>query len=268
MTVVFSSVQDAKFYYPDLYTQPSILTSPRGLDTYELTTPVTCRFHAGDLVPRKNVNAALGYVEGLQILAGETRRDVLRSVAPKTFAAGYFDGVNVEYGEQVYDQIKEWLGEIGHNRRLVLYLNEPDTLPDDRRCAHTVQLRVVEERLHVHVGMRSWDLIRGAPYNVIMWGLAAQGWAHILDKHALPLVYIHATVPHVYVEDMAAGMHHSVNTPNRFNLTLPVGNISTLADLRDWASEQLDDAPWDLSEYSNYGRFPEGIHYGREVHAH
>lgn len=267
MAVQFTTYQDQGFPYENLWSQPSIVTAPRGLETYELTSPLMCRFYAGDLVPRKGINAALGYVEGLQILAGETRRDALKTVAPKTFNEGYFDGVNVEYGELIYDQLEEWQKEISQDRRVVFYLNEPDTLPEDRRCAHTVQLRIVNEKLQVHVGMRSWDLVRGVPYNIMMWGLAAQGWSHILGVHDLPLVHIYATVPHLYSADMARDMHLSGKAPARFNLTLPVGTISTLENLRDWAVEQLDYAPWDLSEYSNYGRFPEGVFYGSEIPA-
>lgn len=237
--------------------------APRGLETLEID-PLTCNFRAGETVTRKGFNPALGIVEGLQIVGGFTDRKALKRVAPKTFSEGYFNHPNVEYGEMLAPHLPAAFKHLKadlHSRRVIIPLAAPGMAEEALPCAHTVQLRAVGDRLSVYVSMRSWDLLRGLPYNVTMWGLAAQIWAQALGvDEEDPWISIHATSPHIYLSDLEAGLQEEAGTGPRFGVSYVGFDEYQPGEWGPLIQEILNGVPWSLTGVDSWERRPFNIH--------
>ena len=191
--------------YPNLLQEVESYGRPerhRGQDVLA-TQPLIFHFDAGQMVIRRGFNAQLAAVEGMCLIAGETDRDAIELAAPKTYEAGYFDESNVEYGEMYTSHVHEALDVCDHySRRCVIFGANNNLELKDMPCATSIHLQVLHDRfLSITVFQRSWDLLKGLPYNVVMWGMAGYAWARAarLDDAT---IYIMASNPHVYREDL------------------------------------------------------------------
>ena len=249
-----------QFDYPGLLQRvraEGISRSPRGQETLELPLPLAVTVPAGTMAWRKGYNPALGFVEGLQILAGRTSRSALEAVAPQTVADGYFDYSNVEYGERVGRHLSGLLDELASDpstRRAIIYPGVTGEGLRHRPCATSVQLRLLagaagDQVLYLMVTMRSWDLIRGLPYNLHMWGMVALALANVTGAHRAALT-IYSSVPHIYVEDehlleaAGSGVCLKFQPPPKFIQDPEPGNGLPFSMHQMWAAADLGDLRW------------------------
>ena len=185
----------------------------------------------GHNVYRPGFNSTLAQLEGFQLIAGYTDREALELAAPKTFADGYFDGTNVEYGEMYAKLVIERLEEgIHKSRQCVIFGATNDDQSTDMPCAPAIHLQLIQGVFVVTVFQRSWDLIRGLPYNVVMWLMAGTAWRHLIGAKELEVRFL-ASNPHVYVNDIYRHMDE--------------GAAVSLMDLAPLVA--LGDDPWDMS---------------------
>ena len=173
--------------------------------------PMIFHFDAGEMVTRRGFNPSLAFIEALCLVGGRTDRVAIRLAAPKTFQSGYFDGRNVEYGEMYSRKVRDALRNGFHlSRRCVLFGGSNNMMMSDMPCATSIHLQVIHGQfLSVTVFQRSWDLVKGLPYNITMWGFAAKLWARaagLLDA----TVYIMASNPHIYLEDGNSPMLYDI----------------------------------------------------------
>lgn len=204
---------------------------------------VLASYHAGERVETPTFNLSLALLEGFQLMAGETRRDIIQEVAPITYKKGYFDNPNVEYGERYTGRIASELHHLKKNRtsrRGVAYGGYNGEDGDSRPCAPFVHLHIGHtNKLEVFVTQRSWDLYKGTPYNIMMWGLAAQGWASFLDC-SFARVTINANVPHLYLADIPKGEDAPYGAQAR-DIRLRLPKLVTIGDLQTWAQRHLEE---------------------------
>ena len=146
--------------------------APRGLSTRELPYYI---FEAeeNEIFDRPNLNIALGIVEGLSILAGKTAHEQLAKVAPKTYEEYFKGNYSIEYAEKCHMAISDMMYKLAddpYSRQLVAYIgNNDDIILGTNPCTESIQLLYRPTSLRLHVNMRSWDLFRGLPYDLIMW---------------------------------------------------------------------------------------------------
>ena len=181
-----------------------------GLTTLALN-PLMISFQAGESVARHKFNAVLAEVEGLCLISGYTDLEAIKLAAPATFKAGYFDTPTVLYGEMYTKLVHQAIDDGSlRTRRCVLFGADNQTPPDAMPCAPTIQLQIRNggSELLITVYQRSWDLIRGLPYNVTMWSMAATAWQELLGVEVAS-VHIFAANPHVYEQDLAADLHYN-----------------------------------------------------------
>ena len=208
-----------------------------------LLDPIRLVYNPEETLQTQYFNPALAFVEATQILVGETHRDAIAAVAPKTYEKGYFDRSNVEYGEMVGVQIPRMLQELydtPYSRRIVAVAGGDEEDPEERPCAISVQLVLKGEQLNVFVSMRSWDLVRGTPYNVVMWGVLAQTITEYFGFIKSAKVEIYATLPHIYLEDLHLAVGASEGPSYR--VKNPIS--AWMTDLRKMWKEDLKEAPW------------------------
>lgn len=186
-------------------------TAPRGMETRELTG-VQVRFVAGETVRRTGFNMALARTELRQMLSGHFDPNELREVAPN--ANHELFETACDYGPRLKDQYGPVLEEFRRDResrRAVLVFDRPGdvgagTLP----CINSVQLLLRPGRtaptptlVDAHVSMRSWDLVLGLPYDIVLFGGLVQWIAHELQ--AWPgTVTVTVGSAHIYEKDLHA----------------------------------------------------------------
>ena len=218
--------------------------SPRGLRTKEGDTTVFGGW-ADLMFSTRTFNPALAATEALCLLSGNTDRNALRRVAPKTFEAGYFTHRNINYGERVGLQL-EWvvreLLEDKASRRAVVTLSRENDLSIDRPCPMVVQFSLDGgyDTLWVKVVMRSWDLVRGLPYDFMLWGIVVQAVARSMDLTEMPWLEFVALKPHVYLPCDILGVRPE--RTHRVTLTTPLG--MSMRDWRGYARDQLHYPQW------------------------
>ena len=173
--------------------------APRGEATNELLA-VSLSLGSGSTYTRNRINAPLGYVEGLCVVAGYKDMGALSHVAPKVVHQGYFNRSDTSYGERIrsslYNAIS-LLKEDPNTRRAAMYVGNAMDYPDERPCTQSVQLLIRDDALHIFVNMRSWDIILGLPYDIIMWQVFGFLIRQVLGLPAHAL-HFYASSLHIY----------------------------------------------------------------------
>ena len=226
---------------------------PRGLKTQE-SVGLAIEFIAGETVTRPRYNPRLAWAELLQLIGGVFREDVLKAVAPK--ASHDLFTPQMAYGPKVRDQLPHVIDALRRDpstRRAVLYLGDGAIGPtQDQPCTESIQFlrRVIkgEEVLLTVVSMRSWDAVRGLPYDIVMFGGLAMAVASVLGVKA-GLVRVTAGSLHIYETDQwvfdSPGHPPEPGVPFILSLDYGTGDWETV---RASALRQLEDAPWAARE--------------------
>lgn len=150
--------------------------SPRGMKIHS-TQNVTFAVKTGTTYRRKNDNPLIGFMEGLQFIAGVFDHDQIARIAPNaklelfTNQAAYGPRV----GNQMYNIITK-LRRDPQTRQAVMILGDRDERLEDRPCTTSLQFRADKfgKVLDTIVTMRSSDAVWGLPYDLIQFGMMSQ----------------------------------------------------------------------------------------------
>jgi hypothetical protein len=207
-------------------------------DTLEVTG-ASLEFEAGALVSRKGINHALGYMELLQLIAGVYDLNAIARVAPKADLSLFTP--QMAYGPRVVDQIPTLIQALKDNpltRQAVLYIGKPEDGPTPSQpCTTAIQFILRDETLFASVSMRSWDVFKGFPYDIMMFGGLVMAMARCLD--VLPgSIAASASSLHAYVADLS-------RTPKDCNLYFEFDDSAprTWNGFRLWALNEIAAAP-------------------------
>lgn len=170
---------------------------------------------------RPHVNFKLGFMELCQLLAGTFDLEAIEAIAPRANMELFTS--KMAYGPRLKDQLESirWaLINDPATRQAVAYVGgAADGPTNNQPCTSTIQFLARNGVLHVIVSMRSWDLIKGLPYDMIMFGGLCQAMA--LATGNLPgVVTVTAGSGHVYKSDLEAGRYpRGESAPLRYYLT-------------------------------------------------
>lgn len=137
-------------------------------DTYEtLAEPVT--WEAGYIVPRQGLNLALGFMELLQGIAGIFDPEQIKRVAPKAQHELFTE--QMAYGPRLAPQIPGIIDKLQADpltRQAVAFIGSAKDGPSDSLpCTLSLQFLARQGDLNLITSMRSWDVSRGLPYDMI-----------------------------------------------------------------------------------------------------
>ena len=135
------------------------------------------RVESGSLIQRPGINYNLGFMEMYQLLGGIYDPEAIQRVAPKADLSLFTP--DMAYGPRIVDQISpilEALRKDQRTRQAVVFVGKPDNGPTSSLpCTITIQFfirpgkRLADNFIHAYVNMRSWDLCRGLPYDIMMF---------------------------------------------------------------------------------------------------
>ena len=193
----------------------------------------------GYIQQRHGFNKRLGYMELAQLLAGVYRPDYLARVAPNA-QHGLFTP-QMAYGPRALGQMTEIVRVLRNDpgtRQAVLFIGQRSDGPtSDLPCTVTIQFLRRAGFLHAIVSMRSWDLIKGLPYDLMMFGGLQMLVANVLGDEEGSLL-VNAGSAHVYEEDFA-----KTPTPRRLAFSVDVG-FSQWTDVTRTAHDFLSPDTW------------------------
>lgn len=154
---------------------------------------------ANALVDRPGINRTLGWMEMLQLVAGVYDLGQLKRIAPKSDHSLFT--YPMAYGPRVSGVIEDVVHALKtdpNSRQAVVFVGKPqDGISSDLPCTLTIQFLQRRRHLHAIVSMRSWDLCRGLPYDMMMFCGWTQLVARCLDVRPGNVI-VHAGSAHIY----------------------------------------------------------------------
>lgn len=140
-------------------------------DTYEmLGAPVG--WQAGEIPPRRGLNLGLGFMELLQGIAGVFDVEQIKRVAPRAQHELFTE--QMAYGPRLAPQIPDIIAKLRADpltRQAVAFIGSAKDGPSDGLpCTLSLQFLLRHGRLNLVTSMRSWDVSRGLPYDVMFQG--------------------------------------------------------------------------------------------------
>lgn len=162
----------------------------------------TFRLKADRFPERPRLNPKIGIVEGLFLVAGTFDLEAIKAVAPNADHSLFtLDGA---YGPRVARQLQivvEGMVKDPLSRQHVLYVARPgDQYTPDAPCTTSLQLLVRNGTVDVVANMRSSDVIKGLPTDVIQFGMLAQVVAHCFGM-SYGFTSVFAASSHIYESD-------------------------------------------------------------------
>jgi len=136
---------------------------------------------SGAFPHRAGDNPAIGFIEGVQFIAGTAELAPLQAVAPKAKLDLF--GLSSYYGPRTASQFPRLIHELRNNvgtRRAVLMVAHPEDSPETVPCTVSIQFQRAQassQTLYCTVSMRSSDLVWGLPYDIIQFSLVANAVA-------------------------------------------------------------------------------------------
>lgn len=207
-------------------------SSPRGLpinfrqnQTFATVPGITYR--------RANDNPLIGFMEGLQFMAGVGSVEDIAKIAPNAKLELF--GVQALYGPRANGQTERVINELNadrDSRRAVIILGRPEEPFEDRPCTASLQFQIFENQLMTIATMRSSDAVYGLPYDLIQFSMMAQMIGACTDSTPTSLI-VNIGNAHIYDETA----HLAVNyVPWTFQLP-QVSN--EYADWKTWALDSI-----------------------------
>ena len=200
---------------------------------------------------RPGQSMALGYMELSQLLAGTFDRAAIERVAPN--ANHNLFSLPMAYGPRIADQVETIIWTLQNDpltRRAVLLISKPEDGPTaNLPCTISVQFLRRTQGLLTLVSMRSWDLIKGLPYDLVVFGGLAQAMALAVGVPAGPLT-VTAGSAHVYLTDLLKRPDGSTPdlefylTFNHFALAPGGETVVPWKYIREAAQVAVDPATW------------------------
>lgn len=202
------------FYEPSVDELVSELRGPaadrvtvRGLATRELLG-VQVRYPLGQFPTRQGMARRLVAAEGASYLAGRFDLDALKHAAPGADHSLFTP--MMAYGPRLLRGLSAVVNELERDpasRRAVVALARPGEVGSaELPCTTSMQFLVREGHLHLHVAMRSWDVVLGLPVDVGAFGVVGLGVAASLNLAPGQLVVTAGSL-HLYdaTEHLAQG---------------------------------------------------------------
>jgi hypothetical protein len=213
--------------------------APRGLETRGLTNQ-QIYFPIGTAVRRKGDNVNIGFMEGLQWLAGTFDHDAIARVAPRA-KLELFTGQSA-YGLRLGKQFERVINELMNDpdsRRAVIMVASPNDALADRPCTLALQFHRETDINHVHwlnatAYMRSSDAIWGLPYDIVQFSVMSLAASHLLTCEP-GLLTIMIGDAHIYT-DVAESVRHF---DDQWWFTMP--KFPTLVEYQAWANSLITD---------------------------
>jgi hypothetical protein len=178
------------------------------------------RSEPGELPRRRGINRRLGWVEALMVIGGTFDAEVLKSVAPRADHS-LFTGP-MAYGPRLRDQLPTLLQKLREDpatRQAVAFVGSKFDGPTSAQpCTSSISFVQRAGYLHAFVSMRSWDLLTGLPYDLMVFHALTAALARCLTLErpdapmvssarftvAPGMVQVQAASAHVYVEKNVA----------------------------------------------------------------
>lgn len=179
-------------------------SDPRGQPTFEVENFQLVLLNPERCLPTgtgRNLNKAIGFVEALSLIGGESYPQLLNRVSNGQFTR-FMDGevLHGAYGPRIRPQMRNLLTRLGahETRQAVLTIWDPavDNTADVRKdlpCTIALQYLVRDGKLNATTYMRSNDAWLGLPYDVfqftqLQWsianalGLVAGTYRHVVGS--------------------------------------------------------------------------------------
>lgn len=191
-------------------------------------------FLAGELVRRKGINYKLGWMELLQLLGETYDPEALKHAAPKA-QHGLFTP-QMAYGLRIAGQFRTAADKLrmdpGSRQAVIFIGDRGDKMTNNLTCTLAMQFLLRDGYLHATVTMRSWDLVKGLAYDIMMFGGVTSMLARVLGVTA-GRVTVNAASAHVYEADAAKT---PTDSDECFYYSL---QLQTLEQFKYWARGQI-----------------------------
>lgn len=222
-------------FFEDVLHNGGAVDSRHGM-TIEAYGPRTVSFHAGMLVRRPRAYYPLGWMELLQFIGGVFDPEAIKRVAPN--ANHELFTAQMAYGPRVLYQIPDVIEKLRQDpltRQAIVFIgSQADGTTDRQPCTTSMQFLLRHGVLRTVVSMRSWDLVKGMTYDVMMFGGMAMAVAHCLGV-AEDMVHVTAGSPHIYVAEQELA---PLPVEQRFDFDsgLPTEWVDLVSWARAWVS--------------------------------
>lgn len=200
------------------------VVKPRGLRTRELLHQ-TCEVDLRKPVlccPARKLNYKFMAAEAYWILTGD---DTVAGIAPYNSHIAQFsdDGLTFKgaYGPRIKDQLQWVIDQLIKDRNtrqagLVIWRDKPEP-SRDIPCTVSIWFTIRNNRLNIHVNMRSSDTWLGLPYDIFSFSMLAWLVIGMLNQHYLNVeeeltvgpgsLYLTAVSSHLYETNFEAAQH-------------------------------------------------------------
>lgn len=196
----------------------------------------------GEILYRPGMVRRLGIVEILQFVSGYfDERHILKAVP----GLQYPYGIQNAYGQRVSQQLPrvlQQLKETPGSRRATLYIGKPEDVGEkEKPCMQMAQFQIRNEMLLTTVYARSWDVLSGLPYDIIMFQGVTAILANILGLRPGPVTFMVGSL-HVYEEawERAEKKYGNGEDVKWTRLRFTRG-FSCLEEARNWAMDELNE---------------------------
>jgi hypothetical protein len=209
---------------------------------------VTVAVMAGEFPLRPRLNTGIGFMEGLFLVGGFFDLDRIKAVAPRADHSLFT--LNGAYGPRIRRQLVGMIVSMEEDlqsRQHILYVGTPgDQYLVDTPCTNSIQFLVRGGTVNCIVNMRSSDIIKGLPTDLIQFGFLTQVVAQCIK--VLPgVVAVNAASSHLYKADMDR-IPSGMDVPPTRKFTVPSFEGDSpgarLARYQDWAVQTAYEAPW------------------------
>jgi hypothetical protein len=212
---------------------------------------VTVAAMAGEWPRRPMLNPRIGFMEGLFLVGCFFDLGRIIAVAPKADHSLFT--VNGAYGPRVRSQIHrlvQMMADSPESRQHILYIGAAgDQYKPDTPCTNSMQFLARQGYINCIVNMRSSDIVKGLPTDMIQFGLLAQVLAICLGL--VPgVIAINAASSHLYQLDMDKVPSGADDRGTRRFVvpTLPglegLSPNARLSKYQDWAVSEAYGTPW------------------------
>ena len=206
--------------------------------TKELTTENEFSFVAGEILHRRGNNLQIGWCETVQLAGGIYDPDSFRKYAPNSPHSLFTRAM--AYGPRTVGTIEKLIYTLANdhnNRQAYAHIGRPgEEGSENLPCTLGLHFLRRGQYLTTVAHMRSLDVLKGLPVDVMMFGAMTQIIANCLGLVAGE-VTIKPSSAHVYLADVEQGKLPAVPGRKR-SFTMPY--FTAHKDYVKWALEQSD----------------------------
>lgn len=208
---------------------------------------VTVRTDAGTYPRRPGMNPAIGILEGLFLISGTYSQAAIEAVAPRADLSLFTE--RGAYGPRVADQLEDLIRGIEadpSSRQHSLIIARPgDQYTSDMPCTLALHFLIRNACVYCFAQMRSSDIIKGLPTDLIQFGMLTQVIGHCFDYRAW-YIYVTAASSHAYVQDSGSRVPE-VEAQGTYKIHPEyLGTpMSRWKQYNYWAKHAIKSAPWE-----------------------